>query len=142
MRNTTTITVTTLILASLAAQVTGQPGPPFGATMDFTVTYPNFPQASGVYTFAFVTDHYVHDGLPTTFGTIDWAGPYTPQTTTGGFVHAQEGRFIRFTGTWFNDGFLVTFVAHPTATITGSLVPEPAALSIFGLAPLLFRRRA
>lgn len=135
MRNTTIpfiVLVCGLVVSSAEAQT---------PTLDLTITYPHFPAASGVYTFAFDTDQYLHNGLPNTFGTLTWDGPFTPQAATGKFVHADDGVLIRFSGIWYDDGFLVTSVPHPTVTVTGTLTPEPAMLSALGLVPLMLRRR-
>lgn len=143
MRNNTTIHIVAVVVLMLAgAAALAQPAP-FPPTVDLEITYPHFPSASGTYTFAFDDDQYLHSALPTTFGTIEWAGPFVIQPASGAFVHADEGTHFVFHGVWLEDGaYRVNSVMHPTITVTGpGNVPEPAALGLAGFAGLLLRRR-
>lgn len=140
MRNTT-ISIVALFL--FTASALAQPAP-FPETIPLEITYPNFPAASGMYVFTFDEDHYLHSMMPTTFGTLEWSGPFTPQGSEGEFVHAAEGTLVRFDGVFLNDGsYRVNAVHHPTITVTGpGNVPEPAMLGLGALGLLAQRRRA
>jgi hypothetical protein len=141
MRNNTTLTVALVACLLVCGSVRAQPAP-FPPTLELNIVYHNFPAASGDYTFTFdpVLYYYVHDGLPNSFGRLEWSGPFVPQQVGGEFVHSA-GRFFTFRGTWFDDGFLVT--SDPfDVTVTGTLVPEPTALALMlALAAVAVRRR-
>jgi hypothetical protein len=142
MRNNTTLAVALGACLLISGSVRAQPAP-FPPTLELNIVYHNFPAASGDYTFTFdpVLYYYVHDGLPNSFGRLEWDGPFVPQGVQGEFVHSA-GRYFTFNGTWFDDGFLVTSVQAGGVTVTGTLVPEPSGLALLlPLAALAGRRR-